>query len=51
MDEDEEYANRIVKEEMRIQKSEEIASEEDVELARIMQREEIERQRLHQQQR
>ena len=51
MDEDEEYANRIVKEEMRIQKSEEITSEEDVELARIMQREEIERQRLHQQQR
>jgi len=51
VDEDEEYANRIVKEEMRIQKSEEITSEEDVELARIMQREEIERQRLHQQQR
>jgi len=50
-DEDEEIANLILKEEMRIQKNAEIAKEEDVELARRIQREEVERQRVRQQQR
>jgi len=50
-DEDEEYANRIVKEEMRIQKNEEILNEEDVELAKKIHREEMEQQRLQQQRR
>jgi len=50
-DEDAEYANQIEKEEMQIRRDSEIASEEDIELAKLMQRQEHERQKLQQQQR